>query len=149
MAAPSSTAAPPYMDTLEQVVNDVIAPAAATVDQTGTFPRPSMEAFGAAGLLGLISATEVGGLGQGHRAAALVIDRVAQACGSTAMVLCMQYAATAVLEVYGPRTVHEALAAGQHLSTLAFSEAGSRSHFWALISTAALVAGDGIVHFDD
>jgi alkylation response protein AidB-like acyl-CoA dehydrogenase len=32
-------------------------------------------------------------------------------------------------------TLHE-IAAGRHLSTLAFSEAGSRSHFWAPISRA-------------
>jgi alkylation response protein AidB-like acyl-CoA dehydrogenase len=33
------------------------------------------------------------------------------------------------------QTLHE-IAAGRHLSTLAFSEAGSRSHFWAPVSRA-------------
>jgi alkylation response protein AidB-like acyl-CoA dehydrogenase len=87
-------------------------------------------------LLGLISAREVGGMGEGHRAASLVVDALARSCGSTAMVVCMHYAATAVIEAHGARPVRQAIAAGQHLSTLAFSEVGSRSHFWAPLGTA-------------
>lgn len=127
-----------YSDILEKIANDVIAPAAIEVDQTGTFPRAAVEALGKAGLLGLISAPEVGGMGQGHRAAAMVVQRIARECASTAMVVCMHYAGTAVIEASnGPREVREAIAAGRHLTTLAFSEAGSRSHFWAPVSTAA------------
>jgi alkylation response protein AidB-like acyl-CoA dehydrogenase len=48
----------------------------------------------------------------------------------------MHYCGTAVIEAFGPRNVREAAASGAHLSTLAFSETGSRSHFWAPISTA-------------
>jgi len=53
----------------------------------------------------------------------------------------MHYAGTAVIEAYGSRDVREAIAAGRHLTTLAFSETGSRSHFWAPVSTAACVNG--------
>ncbi|MDQ2806816.1 MAG: acyl-CoA dehydrogenase family protein [Chloroflexota bacterium] len=84
MAATLSASPASYLETLEQVVNEVIAPAAVVVDQTGAFPRAGIDALGQAGLLGLISAPEVGGLGQSHRAAALAVERVAQACGSTA-----------------------------------------------------------------
>src|SRR5687768_3575167 len=135
-----------YMNRLEQVVTEVIAPAAVEIDETGTFPRAAMEALGKAGLLGLISAEEVGGMGQGHRAAALAVERVARACASSAMVLCMHYAGTAVIEAHGPREVREAIAAGKHVTTLAFSEAGSRSHFWAPTSTAA--RADGAIRLD-
>jgi alkylation response protein AidB-like acyl-CoA dehydrogenase len=148
MAARSLTSVPKYLEMLEKVVSEVISPAAADVDQSGSFPRASMEALGKAGLLGLISAEEVGGMGQGHRAAALAVERVARACGSTAMVLCMHYAATAVIEAYGLREIREDIAAGRHLSTLAFSEAGSRSHFWAPVSTATPVPGDGMVKLE-
>ncbi len=85
-------------------------------------------------------------MGQGLRAAALVIERVAQECGSTAMVLCMQYAGTAVIEAHGPLAVRQAIAAGKHITTLAFSERGSRSHFWAPVSTA--VGHNGTVNLD-
>ncbi len=148
MGATHSTASAEYLETLEQVVQKVIVPAATTIDETGSFPRAGIDALGSAGLLGLISAPEVGGLGQGHRAAALAVERVAQACGSTAMVLCMHYAATAVLEAYGTHAVREAIAAGRHLTTLAFSEAGSRSHFWAPLSTATAVPGDSQIQLD-
>lgn len=127
-----------YSDALEKIANDVIAPSAIDIDQTGSFPRASIDALGKAGLLGLISSAEVGGAGQGHRVAALTIERIARECASTAMITCMHYAGTAVIEASnGPREIREAIAAGHHLTTLAFSENGSRSHFWAPVSTAS------------
>jgi alkylation response protein AidB-like acyl-CoA dehydrogenase len=121
---------------LDKVVDDVIAPQAVEIDITGQFPRAAIDALGKAGLLGLISAAEIGGMGQGHRAATLVIQRIARECASTAMIVCMHYAGTAVIEATnGPQGVREAIAAGKHLTTLAFSESGSRSHFWAPVST--------------
>jgi alkylation response protein AidB-like acyl-CoA dehydrogenase len=131
-----------YPEVLHRLTEEVIAPRAAEVDRKGEFPRAALDALGEAGLLGLISATEVGGLGQGHRAATEVVERLATACASTAMVVCMHYAATAVIEAHGPREVREAIARGQHLTTLAFSEAGSRSHFWAPLGTAATVGDE-------
>src|SRR5689334_468364 len=136
----------PYQDALGRIIKEVIAPAAAEIDQRGTFPRAAIEALGRAGLLGLISAHEVGGLGEGHRAATFVVERIASACASTAMVVCMHYAGTAVIEAHGPRAVREAIARGDHLTTLAFSETGSRSHFCAPSGTAEPV--DGSVRID-
>lgn len=130
-----------FHDALERVVNEVVVPHAGDVDGHGTFPRAALDALGRAGILGMTSSTEVGGGGQGMRAGADVIEGLATACGSTAMVVLMHYAATAALEAHGPRAVREAVGAGRHLSTLAFSEVGSRSHFWAPGSTATTVGG--------
>jgi len=135
-----------YMDALEKVAVEVIRPAATEIDQSGAFPRAAMNALSKSGLLGLLSAKEVGGMGEGLRAAAMVIERVAQECGSTAMVLAMHYAGTAVIEAHGPLPVRQAIAEGKHITTLAFSERGSRSHFWAPVSTAA--PHNGTVHLD-
>jgi alkylation response protein AidB-like acyl-CoA dehydrogenase len=135
-----------YLAKLEAVVQSVVTPAAVPIDETGSFPREAMHALGEQGLLGLISAAEAGGMGQAHRAAALAVERVARECASTAMVLCMHYAATAVIEAHGPLEVRQAIAAGKHLTTLAFSEAGSRSHFWAPLSTAT--AQNGYAHLE-
>jgi alkylation response protein AidB-like acyl-CoA dehydrogenase len=137
---------PSYILALDQVINDVIAPAASEIDRTGAFPREAISALGRAGLLGLISSQDVGGMGEAHRAAAMVVERVAANCASTAMVVCMHYAATAVIEAYGPREVREAIARGEHLTTLAFSEKSSRSQFWAPTSTAT--ATNGAVRLD-
>jgi len=135
-----------YLEILEPILAEVVRDSAPEIDESGAFPRQAMEALGEHGLLGLISAQEVGGMGQGLRAAVQVIERVAQECGSTAMVLSMHYAGTAVIEAHGPRPVREAIAAGRHLTTLAFSEAGSRSHFWAPVSSA--VSHNGSVHLN-
>ena len=68
---------------LASVIAETIAPAAAQVDRTGAYPRPALEALGAAGILGLMSAAEVGG-GDGSLAdAAEVVETIAAACGST------------------------------------------------------------------
>ncbi len=147
MPSPSDpTSATPHLDALAPVITDVIAPAAAEIDRTGSYPRAGLDALGAAGLLGLVSAEDVGGMGLGHRAAAEVIEQLAGACASTAMVVTMHYAAAAVLEANGPKEVRQDVAAGNIVSTLAFSEAGSRSHFWAPVSTA--VADDGGFRLD-
>lgn len=117
---------------------------AVAVDVEAAFPVASIAAARAAGLLALTSAKSVGGHGLGLRAAADVVERVARECGSSAMVLTMHYAGTAVLEAHGSDAVRRAIVAGKHLSTLAFSESGSRSHFWAPTSTAR-VSGDRAV----
>jgi len=141
-----STQAQTYLDDLEKIAVEVIRPSAAEIDQTGAFPRAAMDALSQGGLLGLISSQEVGGQGQGLRAAALTIERVAQECASTAMVLCMHYAGTAVIEAHGPLEARKVIAAGKHITTLAFSERGSRSHFWAPVSSAT--GHNGTVNLD-
>lgn len=128
---------------LEPVLREVLAPSADEIDRTGSFPREAVDALGCAGLLGLVSAEEVGGAGAGPAAAAAVVRRTAAVCGSTAMVLSMHYVAAAVIECHGPRRTREAIAAGEHLTTLAFSESGSRSHFWAPVGTAT-ADGDAV-----
>lgn len=129
-------------ETVERIATDVVEPSAAEIDRAGGFPRAAIAALGATGLLGLISASEVGGMGEGPRSACVVVERLARSCGSTAMVLMMHYAATAVIEKHGPRDVREAIAAGAHLTTLAFSEHGSRGHFWAPVGTAVSANGE-------
>ena len=124
------------LDALETIVSQVIVSQALETDRLARFPREAIKALGDAGLLGLVSASAMGGQGLGLSEAAQVVSRIAQACPSTAMVVCMHYCATAVLEQHGSEAVRRAVAAGSHLSTLAFSEADSRSHFWAPTSTA-------------
>jgi len=130
-------------DALQRVIDGVVAPNARTVDHDGAFPRAALDALAEAGALGLASATDVGGGGEGLRVAADVIERLAGACGSTAMVVLMHYAAVAVLELHAAENVRRDIASGRNLATLAFSEAGSRSHFWAPQGTAT-ANGDGV-----
>jgi alkylation response protein AidB-like acyl-CoA dehydrogenase len=74
------------------------------------------------------------------------VEKLAGACGSTAMVVLMHFAAVPLLEAHGPRELRAAIATGDSLATLAFSEAGSRSHFWAPQSSA--VRENGTIRLD-
>jgi alkylation response protein AidB-like acyl-CoA dehydrogenase len=53
------------MTSLARLISEVIEPQAVAVDRDGTFPRAALEALGREGLLGLISARDVGGGGPG------------------------------------------------------------------------------------
>lgn len=135
---------PSFLQALESIVRDTIAPTAETTDREARFPRAALDALGTAGLLGLVSSKEVGGQGQGLAEAAQVVQRIAQDCPSTAMVLTMHYAGTVLIEKYGAPAVRQAIAAGRHVTTLAWSEVGTRSHFWAPVGTARR-EGDAVV----
>ena len=128
-----------HRSALSSIVETVIAPAAAEVDRTGAYPRAALDALGAAGLLGLSSASDVGGLGGSLADVAETVERISAACGSTAMVVLMHYAAVAVIEAHGPSDVRRGDRARCATLHLAFSESGSRSHFWAPLSTATAV----------
>jgi alkylation response protein AidB-like acyl-CoA dehydrogenase len=131
-----------------EIAEAAISPAAHDLDRAGSFPADAIAALGEAGLLALNVPTSLGGSGLGPRAFAEVNTILAEADASVAMVYMMHVCATEVI-VAGARTtrspVLEAaladMARGKHLTTLAFSEAGSRSHFWAPVSRASRGAG--------
>ncbi len=123
-----------------------IAPHAVAVDAAGRFPRASIDALAEAGFLGLNVSTEHGGMGQGLRTACAVLDVIANACPSTAMIYKMHLSAIAAYEAAGSDLAPylQAAAAGKHLTTLAWSEKGSRSHFWAPVSQAEALDGGAV-----
>lgn len=125
------------LDVLAGIETETLQPWALRTDSEARFPREAVAALGRAGLLGMISSRSVGGQGLGLNDAAHVVSRIAQTCPSSAMVACMHYCATAVIEQFGPVPTRRAIAEGKHLSTLAFSETDARSHFWAPTGTAS------------
>ena len=127
-----------HLAALQRAIEDAVEPGAIEVDRGGVFPEPAVAALRREGVLGLVSAPDVGGAGAALDAAVDVVRRLAQHCASTAMITCMHYAATVVIEAHGPEPLRRQIAAGEHLSTLAFSETGSRSHFWAPVGTASV-----------
>ena len=124
------------------VATRILAPHAGENDKAGRFSTEAIEALSDSGLLGLMLSTDFGGSGLGPRSFAAVMSTLAEADASVAMVYLMHMLGTATISAARPSAasavapVLRDIGAGRHLSTLAFSEAGSRSHFWAPVSRA-------------
>lgn len=136
------------MSAASTIARDVLAPAAAENDKQGRFSTEAVEELGRSGLLGLMLPADVGGAALGPRAFADVVAALSEVDASVAMVFLMHTLASVTVAA-APRTpaleeVMKAMASGAHLSTLAFSEAGSRSHFWAPVSRAESLNGSGV-----
>jgi alkylation response protein AidB-like acyl-CoA dehydrogenase len=122
----------------ERLAKEVFAPGADEVDRSRRFPRENIQKLGQIGLLGLTVPTEYGGAGGSISDAAQVLETLGRACASTAMVTLMHYCGTAVIAAKGRDALKQGLlpiiARGEHLTTLAFSEAGSGGHFYMPVS---------------
>jgi alkylation response protein AidB-like acyl-CoA dehydrogenase len=124
----------------KDIAERVLAPASRQNDKEAKFSSDAIKALGPAGLLGIMVPADKGGAGLGPRTFASIVATLAEADASVAMVYLMHVCATATIAAarngaaVAP-TLKE-IAAGRHLSTLAFSETGSRSHFWAPVSRA-------------
>ncbi|MGF1473471.1 MAG: acyl-CoA dehydrogenase family protein [Rubrobacteraceae bacterium] len=126
------------VDKAREIAEEQIGPDADRVDTEGVFPEASIEALSREGFLGLTVSPEFGGMGQSLRVACAVLDEIAQRCASTGMVYLMHLCGVACYSAVPEKTAEQlrAAARGDHLSTLAWSERGSRSHFWAPVSEA-------------
>ena len=126
----------------QEIASRVLAPSAGQNDKAGRFSTEAVESLGEAGLLGLMLPMDIGGLGLGPRTFASVAATLAEADASVAMVYLMHILGTATIAAARPGAAQavtpilQQIGAGRHLSTLAFSETGSRSHFWAPVSRA-------------
>ena len=126
----------------QEIAGRVLTPSAGQNDKAGRFSTEAVESLGESGLLGLMLATDFGGLALGPRSFAAAVAALAEADASVAMVYIMHILGAATISAARPGAAQAVtpmlreIAAGRHLSTLAFSEAGSRSHFWAPVSRA-------------
>jgi alkylation response protein AidB-like acyl-CoA dehydrogenase len=138
-----SSAETKWLAVAEAAANGTLACHAEDVDRHGRWPAESVAALAESGLLGLILSPALGGGGEGPRTFAAVMRVLAERCASTAMIYLMHVCATKVIAAAEAFPLREGLlhdaAQGRHLSTLAFSEKGSRSHFWAPVSQAVAV----------
>ncbi len=130
---------PDLFAVLDAHIIPVAAHNATTIDRAAAFPDATVAALREADLLGLVTPLAHGGRGLGVAEAAEVVARLARVCGSSAMVACMHYCGAAVIAAHGSAELNRAVAEGRVLATLAFSEAGSRSHFWAPVGSATRV----------
>ena len=108
-------------------------------DAEGKWPERSVKILAESGLLGLTMPQEAGGAGAGMREFAEITEKIAAHCASTAMIYLMHVCGAQVIAASSsPRRADllKQITFGRAVATLAFSERGSRSHFWAPVSRA-------------
>ncbi len=86
---------------VKAIATNLAAPEAADVDARARFPQATVEALRGARILSAAVPKELGGAGCGMRELALLCAALAQACGSSAMVLAMHYIQVACLARHG------------------------------------------------
>ncbi len=112
-------------------------------DKQYLFPRKNFETLAKLGLLGLFVPKELGGLGQNHTAAVMVVETIARyACPSTAMCLTMHYGAVAslLLRHHHNDFIKDILCRLDKetlVGTLSYSDPETGGHFWYPISSGA------------
>ena len=125
-----------------------IAPLAAQVDETESYPAEQLRLLGAQGLMGLYVPEAYGGAGLGALAFCLAVEEIAWACASTAVIYLVQYAAGYPLVSHGTeaqkRRYLPRLAAGEITCALSISEPGAGSDA-ASMTTTAVRRGDRYV----
>jgi alkylation response protein AidB-like acyl-CoA dehydrogenase len=124
---------------------------AAMTDVEGRWPERSIRGLQDAGLLGLTLPAEAGGRGASMRQFAEVAEQIAAHCASTAMIYLMHVCGAQAVAASGSARcsdVMKDITANGALATLAFSERGSRSHFWAPVSRASRNSRDVILNCD-
>jgi isovaleryl-CoA dehydrogenase len=119
-------------ETTRQFASDEIAPKAAEIDATNTFPRTLWPEMGALGLHGITVAEEDGGLGLGYLEHVVAMEEVSRASGAVGLSygahsnLCInqirRWATPEQKRLYLPKLI-----SGEHVGSLAMSEAGAGS----------------------
>jgi alkylation response protein AidB-like acyl-CoA dehydrogenase len=135
-------------DAVRAVCTDKVAPHAADVDATGTFPQASYDALRAAEFHAPHIPETYGGAGADALATCLVIEEVARACASTSLIPAVNKLGTMPLLLAGSEEVKARylppVAAGEALFSYGLSEreAGSDT---ASMTARAVPVGDGWV----
>ncbi|MBI2204493.1 MAG: acyl-CoA dehydrogenase family protein [Candidatus Rokubacteria bacterium] len=135
-------------DLVRQVSRERIAPSAAEIDETETYPAEALRTLGDQGLLGVWVPDAWGGSGLGVLGFCLAVEEIAYACASTGVIVLVQFAAGYPLVVGGTeeqkRRYLPRLASGDITAAFSLSEPGAGSDA-ASIATTAVRRGDRYV----
>ncbi|MEH2563666.1 acyl-CoA dehydrogenase family protein [Bradyrhizobium sp. AZCC 2289] len=89
------------LDQVDRVVEEVIAPNAAHVDETGKFPWASVEAINTLGLNTIFIPEAYGGVPMSFRLYLAVVRRISEACASTGIIYATNFHAMKPLIEFG------------------------------------------------
>lgn len=131
---------------VRMVVREPVAPHAAAVDETGTFPQGSYDALRAAELHAAHVPSCYGGQGADALATCLVIEEVARGCGATSLIPAVNKLGSLPILIAGTeeqkQTWLRPLAAGSSLCCYCLSEPEAGSDV-ASMRTRAVQDSDG------
>ena len=134
---------------VRELAQGVVRPLAVEVDRDHRFPQEAIRAAAESGLMGVLIPREYGGAGLDALAFAICIEELAQACGSTAVIVDVHTSVgTEPILLFGDEEQKKRwlprLASGELLGAFALTEPASGSDAAALKTTARR-SGDGYV----
>ncbi len=135
--------------TVQQFMDDEVAPIAAEIDQTHEFPEKTVRRMGELGLMGINVPTDYGGAGADTVTFALVAEELTRVCATHAVIYGANNSLTcSPINTFGTPEQKEEyltpLAQGKHYGAYALTEPGSGSDAAAL-KTKAEKDGDDYV----
>jgi alkylation response protein AidB-like acyl-CoA dehydrogenase len=143
------------IDVVRDLARERVAPRAAEIDAQGEFPWDMKELLADQGILGMPFPEEYGGLGSSELSILMVIEELARACATTALILCVQQLGALPILLAGTAEQKQRfipnLASGEWLAAYGLTEPGSGSDAGAM-RTRAERRGDvyvlnGMKHF--
>jgi len=137
------------LEMVRELVAEKVAPRAAEIDATGEFPWDIQKLFAQNDLFGIPFPSEYGGLGGTFRTYVKVVEEVAKACASSALIIAVQELGALPILIGGTdeqkRRFIPKLASGEWVAAYALTEAGSGSDAAGSMRTRARRDGDDYV----
>ncbi|VEF46636.1 acyl-CoA dehydrogenase [Bacillus freudenreichii] len=132
---------------IKDLVERVIRPNADQIDREGIFPRENLNVLIREGWGNILVPQKYNGRGADHTAHAIVVEEIAKACASTALIFSMHVLAIQNIVEFGTedqierwvKPIEKAL-----LGTYSSSERGSGGHFWYNLSQVTRDGNDYI-----
>ena len=125
---------------VREVVRRAVAPRAAEIDATGEFPWDVVEAFRAAGIMGLPFPERYGGTGSGHLTTLVAVEEISRACATSGLILALQGLGSFALQLAGTDDQRDRylpkLASGEWIPAYALTESDAGSDAAAMRTTA-------------
>jgi alkylation response protein AidB-like acyl-CoA dehydrogenase len=117
--------------TVRDLVAEKVAPRAAEIDERGEFPHDLKDLFARSDLLGIPIPPQYGGLGGSFVTYVKVVEEIAKACASSALIVAVQELGALPILIAGNeeqrRKYLPKLASGEWIAAYALTEAGSGS----------------------
>lgn len=131
---PISSSLRAHVATATDIASTITREHAERNDREARWPRETMDALAAAGLLGLNAPRRLGGHEEGLTGLVAVSHQLAKESPSAALCFAMHCVGTATISAKATDAQAEEfllpIARGEHITTLALSEPGSGSEFW-------------------